>query len=98
MLKKEVILDFLDKEVPLGGSAEWNSWAAECRSLPDSAAEVFIEQLKTGPKEQHYACILSLREWGYEAHGSGWGDELVYKIQPPGGREEVIVPVERMET
>lgn len=82
---------FLKEPVPPTGTKEWRDWQARCRELGHESVPVFLDALENGDEPEQYAALLSLRLFGWEAFGEGYGSELRYRVTEPGGSNAKVI-------
>jgi DNA-binding transcriptional MerR regulator len=81
--------------VPVAPSPAAHRWRAAARKLGMEAVPVLLRTLQTGAEAQRYSALMALRELGFDASAEGFGEELSYRVRPPGGgREFAIQPVQ----
>ncbi len=79
--------NFLNKDLPQGGTKEWAEWEKKAESFGARFPQLCIEILKshqntTGYPLEAYTATIALRLYGYEANG--WYDEngrWIYKVK-----------------
>jgi hypothetical protein len=93
--ERQQILTFLREPVPPTGWQDlFPKWRERARNQGSEAPSVFLEMLREGRFDEQYASLLALREYGYEAWGTGSGAEFLYQVRAPGAEEaQVIRPV-----
>jgi hypothetical protein len=93
MDNKEMIFQFLAEPVP--GYDErtklMDDWKERCKNLGSDAPEIFLEVLKSGSELMHYAALIGLRLYGYEAYCDGYGRDTIYKIKFPQSDEWITI-------
>lgn len=93
-LETLTVQGFLLKPLPPDGTKQWREWEHRCKTLPQKAADLFVEALKRGTPSEQEVALIALRYHGFESWQAGDREDIRYIYRRQGDREwNVIRPM-----
>lgn len=97
-MKPEIVAQFLGKDVPPGGTAEWTRWKEDARTLGAGAVELLLRALREGTDVEQRTALVALREHGYESWMDDSAERITYRVRkPPEASWILITPIAQPE-